>query len=168
VFTFDGAFCLLESPPYPGAVPTPETWRASRGAGILGPSAVGTLKHGISVRDRMQRKGKRIMTEASGGGGRTELERTVLQRSLEYDSFRQRLLFNWDKPRKGVPKALERGRRYSDRPLLAAEVARSRGLGLFSKQFRKAFSPRFGEAAIPRIACDAARELLAGLGDAGG
>ena len=109
MFTFDGAFCLLESLPYPGAVPTPETWRASKGAGILGPSAVGTLKHGISVRDRMQRKGKRIMTEASGGGGRTELEHTVLQRSLEYDSFRQRLLFSWDKPRNGGSEGAREG-----------------------------------------------------------
>jgi Nitrile hydratase, alpha chain len=33
------------------------------------------------------------MTEASaGGGGRAEVERTLVQRSLEDDSFRQRLL----------------------------------------------------------------------------
>ena len=42
----------------------------------------------------MQHKGNRTMTEASGGGGRTELERTLLQRSLEADSFRQRLLYD--------------------------------------------------------------------------
>ena len=32
------------------------------------------------------------MTEASGGGGRAEMERRLVQRSLEDDSFRQRLL----------------------------------------------------------------------------
>ena len=109
MFTFDGASCLLESPPYPGAVPAPKTLRARRDAGILGPSAVGTLKHGVSVRDRMQHKGNRTMTEASGGGGRTELERTLLQRSLKDDSFRQRLLFNWDKPRNGGSEGAREG-----------------------------------------------------------
>jgi hypothetical protein len=47
-------------------------------------------------------------------------------------------------PEMGVPKALERSQRSRDRPLLAAEEARSRGLGLFSKQFRKGYSPKFG------------------------
>jgi hypothetical protein len=38
-------------------------------------------------------KGERIMTEASGGGlGRAEMERTLVQRSLEDEDFRQRLL----------------------------------------------------------------------------
>jgi Nitrile hydratase, alpha chain len=37
-------------------------------------------------------KGEQIMTEASGGGGRAEMERRLVQRSLEDDSFRQRLL----------------------------------------------------------------------------
>src|SRR5688572_9008374 len=38
-------------------------------------------------------KGARIMAEASGGGvSRAEFERTLVQRSLEDDSFRQRLL----------------------------------------------------------------------------
>jgi hypothetical protein len=32
------------------------------------------------------------MTEASGGGSRAEMERRLVQRSLEDDSFRQRLL----------------------------------------------------------------------------
>jgi hypothetical protein len=32
------------------------------------------------------------MTEASGGGGRAEMERSIVQRSLDDDSFRQRLL----------------------------------------------------------------------------
>jgi hypothetical protein len=40
-------------------------------------------------------------------------------------------------PKIGVLKALKRGRKSLDRPLFAAEEARSRGLGLFSKQFRK-------------------------------
>jgi hypothetical protein len=37
-------------------------------------------------------KGERTMSEASGGGGRAEMERRLVQRSLEDDSFRQRLL----------------------------------------------------------------------------
>ena len=32
------------------------------------------------------------MTEASGGGGRSEVERGIAQRSLEDESYRQRLL----------------------------------------------------------------------------
>ena len=32
------------------------------------------------------------MTEASAGGGRAEIERTLVQRSLEDEEFRQRLL----------------------------------------------------------------------------
>jgi hypothetical protein len=35
---------------------------------------------------------ERIMTEASGGGGRAEMERSVVQRSLQDEEFRQRLL----------------------------------------------------------------------------
>jgi hypothetical protein len=38
-------------------------------------------------------------------------------------------------PEMGVPKALNRSQRSRDRPLLAAEEERLRGLGLFSKQF---------------------------------
>jgi hypothetical protein len=37
-------------------------------------------------------KGERAMTEASAGGGRAEIERTLVQRSLEDEEFRQRLL----------------------------------------------------------------------------
>jgi hypothetical protein len=48
----------------------------------------------------------------------------------------------------GVPKALEWGQRSRDRPLLAAEEARSRGLKLFSKQFRKEYSPKFARELI--------------------
>ena len=36
-------------------------------------------------------KGKRIMTEAAGGG-RAEIERTLVQRSMEDEDFRKRLL----------------------------------------------------------------------------
>jgi Nitrile hydratase, alpha chain len=42
---------------------------------------------------RAQTKGEGIMTEASGGGGsRAEMERRLIQRSLEDEDFRQRLL----------------------------------------------------------------------------
>jgi hypothetical protein len=37
-------------------------------------------------------KGKGIMTEAAAGGGRAEMERRLIQRSLEDEAFRQRLL----------------------------------------------------------------------------
>jgi hypothetical protein len=38
-------------------------------------------------------RGQRTVTEATGsGGGRTEMERRLVQRSLEDESFRQRLL----------------------------------------------------------------------------
>ena len=37
-------------------------------------------------------KGEQIMTEASGGSGRAEVERRLVQRSLEDEDFRQRLL----------------------------------------------------------------------------
>jgi hypothetical protein len=38
-------------------------------------------------------KGERAMTEASGaGGGRAEMERRLIERSIEDESFRQRLL----------------------------------------------------------------------------
>jgi hypothetical protein len=37
-------------------------------------------------------KGEGTMTEASGGGGRAEIERTLVQRSLQDEDFRQRLL----------------------------------------------------------------------------
>src|SRR5829696_8372759 len=44
-------------------------------------------------------------------------------------------LENRDGPLTGVPRALERRQRGPDRPLLAAQEARLRGLRLFSKQF---------------------------------
>ena len=37
-------------------------------------------------------KGEGIMTEATSGGDRTEMERRLIQRSLEDETFRQRLL----------------------------------------------------------------------------
>ena len=39
-----------------------------------------------------QVKGDRIMTEASGGGQRAEMERRLINRSLEDENLRQRLL----------------------------------------------------------------------------
>jgi hypothetical protein len=39
-----------------------------------------------------QSEGRGIMTEASGGGQRVEMERRLIQRSLEDEDFRQRLL----------------------------------------------------------------------------
>jgi len=46
------------------------------------------------------------MTEASGGSGRAEMERNIVQRSLEDEEFRQRLL---EDPRAAVER--EMGRR---------------------------------------------------------
>jgi hypothetical protein len=49
-------------------------------------------------------KGERIMTEASGAGGsRAEMERTLVQRSMEDEEFRQRLL---DDPKAAVEQEL--------------------------------------------------------------
>jgi Nitrile hydratase, alpha chain len=48
-------------------------------------------------------KGDRIMTESSGGGGRAEVERTLVQRSMEDEDFRQRLL---DDPKGAVEQEL--------------------------------------------------------------
>jgi hypothetical protein len=49
-------------------------------------------------------KGERAMSQASAGGGsRAEIERTLVQRSLEDDSFRQRLL---DDPKATVEQEL--------------------------------------------------------------
>ena len=44
------------------------------------------------------------MSQAAGGGGRAEMERTLVQRSMEDDSFRQRLL---DDPKAAVEQELE-------------------------------------------------------------
>lgn len=43
------------------------------------------------------------MTQASGGGGRTEMERAIVQRSLEDEEFRRRLL---DDPKAAVEQEL--------------------------------------------------------------
>ena len=43
------------------------------------------------------------MTESSGGGGRAEVERTLVQRSMEDEDFRQRLL---DDPKGAVEQEL--------------------------------------------------------------
>ena len=43
------------------------------------------------------------MTESSGGGGRAEVERTLVQRSMEDEDFRQRLL---DDPKEPVEQEL--------------------------------------------------------------
>jgi Nitrile hydratase, alpha chain len=51
-------------------------------------------------------KGERIMTEASGGIKRAEVERTLVQKSLEDEDFRQRLL---DDPKAAVEQELGRG-----------------------------------------------------------
>ena len=57
----------------------------------LGEGAVGYLALARSGRARAKRKGKRNMTEAAGGG-RAEMERRLVQRSIEDESFRQRLI----------------------------------------------------------------------------
>ena len=41
---------------------------------------------------RAETKGERTMTEAAAGGGRAEIERRLVERSLEDESFRQELL----------------------------------------------------------------------------
>jgi hypothetical protein len=43
-FAFDGASCLLETPPQDGEVPIPKTLRATRDHRILSPCAVGFAK----------------------------------------------------------------------------------------------------------------------------
>jgi hypothetical protein len=56
------------------------------------------------VRDGVATEGGRsTMTEASAGGGRAVVERRLLQRSLEDESFRQRLL---EDPRAAVEEEL--------------------------------------------------------------
>ena len=51
-------------------------------------------------------KGERIMTEASGGLSRAEMERRLIQRSMEDEDFRQRLL---DDPKGTLEQELGRG-----------------------------------------------------------
>ena len=48
-------------------------------------------------------KRERTMTEATGGGGRAEIERTLVQRSLQDEDFRRRLL---DDPKAAVEQEL--------------------------------------------------------------
>ena len=43
-------------------------------------------------RFRAETKGERTMTEAEAGGGRAEIERRLIERTLEDESLRQRLL----------------------------------------------------------------------------
>jgi Nitrile hydratase, alpha chain len=49
-------------------------------------------------------KGERIMTDASGGGSRAEMERRLIERSLQDEAFRQRLL---DDPKGAIEQELE-------------------------------------------------------------
>jgi hypothetical protein len=51
-------------------------------------------------------KGEGSMTEAAGGGGRAEVERRLVQRSLQDEDFRQRLL---DDPKGTLEQELGRG-----------------------------------------------------------
>jgi hypothetical protein len=56
------------------------------------------------VEDRAPKKGERAVSEAAaGGGGRAEAERTLVQRSLQDEDFRQRLL---DDPKGSVEQEL--------------------------------------------------------------
>jgi hypothetical protein len=58
----------------------------------------------MNLWERAATKGERAMSEASAGGGtRAEVERTLVQRSLEDESFRQKLL---DDPRRTVEQEL--------------------------------------------------------------
>src|SRR5687768_5628037 len=51
-------------------------------------------------------KGEGSMTEAAGGGGRAEVERRLVQRSLQDEEFRQRLL---DDPKGTLEQEIGRG-----------------------------------------------------------
>jgi hypothetical protein len=56
------------------------------------------------VEDRAPKKGERAVSEAAaGGGGRAEAERPLVQRSLQDEDFRQRLL---DDPKGSVEQEL--------------------------------------------------------------
>src|SRR5829696_10533120 len=52
-------------------------------------------------------------------------------------------LENRNRSRIGTPKVAKSGQRDPDQPLPAADEARPRGPRLFSKQFRKGYSPKF-------------------------
>jgi hypothetical protein len=49
-------------------------------------------------------KGERAMSQAAGGGSRAEIERALVQRSIEEEDFRQRLLAD---PKGTLEQALE-------------------------------------------------------------
>lgn len=55
------------------------------------PSRLSGREHVVGRVGR-ERKGKGTMTEAAAGSGRAEMERRIIQRSLEDASFRRRLL----------------------------------------------------------------------------
>jgi Nitrile hydratase, alpha chain len=68
----------------------------------MGAGLRATTQRSWVVGDRA--KGERAMSQASAGGGkRAEIERTLVQRSLQDDSFRQRLL---DEPKAAVEQEL--------------------------------------------------------------
>jgi hypothetical protein len=46
----------------------------------------------ICLLERAAKKGERAMTETPAGGGRAEMERRVIQRSLQDENFRQQLI----------------------------------------------------------------------------
>jgi hypothetical protein len=70
------------------------------------------------------------------------------------------------RPEMEVPRALTRGQRSRDRPLPAAEEARSRGLGLFSKQFQKGYSRNFALTAFRELRAAPTRLGTSSLRDA--
>src|SRR5215217_8070889 len=60
-----------------------------------------------------------------------------------FQTVSEKLFGNSEWVPNGAPKAAKRGRRSPDRPPRAAKEALSRRLQLFSKQFRRVFSPKF-------------------------
>jgi Cdc6-like AAA superfamily ATPase len=66
------------------ALPIQEALRATRERRKLGPCRA-------SAREQVKRKGTEGL-ERSNGGGRAEMERRIIERSLEDEDFRQRLL----------------------------------------------------------------------------
>jgi len=70
----------------------------------MGAGLRATTRRSWGVGDRA--KGERAMSEAAaGGGGRYEMKRTIVQRSVEDEDFRQRLL---DDPKGAVEQELGR------------------------------------------------------------
>jgi hypothetical protein len=69
--------------------------RRGGGRRILDPCGLGPRQRVHRVDDGAENgRGQGTMTEAGGGGGRAEVEGRLVQRSLEDDAFRQRLLEN--------------------------------------------------------------------------